>query len=252
MSELKLRPPSDQWNDSEEGEAVFTFEEDQVGTEGVGGGEHDGGAVGDKFAPIGTLRIGDESGDEAKGAAAGIGADEKQVRSALMVSCKAESGMVVDVVFVIVFTRGDPLEFAERVGGGEEADFAGGVAVHDEEEIGAAARAFDVDAKTFVGFFVEELVCAGGVTEGMAKESVGAFGEGIFDDVEKMAVVGGPGGGGDAFDAEGQEFGGAEIFDLEGVLAEAGGVGRVGEEMVVVGDFEGAEAEEGVALGEDV
>ena len=41
-----------------------------------------------------------------------------------------------------------------------------------------------------------------------------------------------------------------EILDFEGVLAEAGGVGGVGEEGIVVADFEDAEAEEGVAFGE--
>jgi len=41
--------------DAEEGQTVFAFEEDEVRAEHVGGGEHDGGAVGDEFAPVGTL-----------------------------------------------------------------------------------------------------------------------------------------------------------------------------------------------------
>jgi hypothetical protein len=157
--------------------------------------------------------------------------------------------VVVDVIFVIVFARSDQAEFAERVGGGEEADFAGGVAVDDEDQIGAATGALDVEVEAFVGFVVEELIGASGVTQGVTIEAVGSLGERIFDDVEEMAVVGAPGGGGDAFDAEGQEFGGTEVFDLQRVLAEAGSVGGVGEEMIVVGDLERAEAEEGVALG---
>src|SRR5690242_9774808 len=153
--------------------------------------------------------------------------------------------MVVGVIFVIVFAGGDQSKLAERSGGGEEADFAGSVAVDDEDEIRAAAGAFDVNVETLVGFFVEELVGAGGIAEDVAIKAMGALGEPVFDYIEEMAVVGGPGGGGDAFDAEGQEFGGAEVFDLENVLAEAGGVGGVGEEVVVVGDLEGTEAEEG-------
>src|SRR5208283_2586278 len=59
-------------------------------------------------------------------------------------------------------------------------------------------------------------------------------------------------GGRDALDAEREERGVVQIFDLEGVLAEAGGVGGVGEEGIVVTDFKDAEAEERVAFGEDV
>jgi hypothetical protein len=159
-----------------------------------------------------------------------------------------QSRMVVAVVFVVVFAGSDEAEFAERVGGGEKANFAGGVAVDAEHEISAAAGTLYVNVEALVGFIIEELVCAGRIAEDVAIKAMGTLGEGIFDYVEEMAVVGGPGGGGDAFDAEGQEFGGTEIFDLERVLAEAGDVGGVGEELVVVGDFEATEAEEGMAL----
>jgi len=106
--------------------------------------------------------------------------------------------------------------------------------------------------EALVGFFVDELVGAGGIAEYVAIKAIGSLGDRIFYYVEEVAVVGGPGRGSDAFDAKGQEFGSAEVFDLERVLAEAGGVGGVGEEMVVVGDFERAEAEEGMALGQGV
>src|SRR6476620_2726210 len=128
--------------------------------------------------------------------------------------------MVVGVVFVVVFAGSDEAEFAERVGGGEKANFAGGVAVDVEYEISATARTFDVNVEALVGFFVEELVRASRIAEDVAIKAMGTLGEGIFDYVEEMAIVGGPDGGGDAFDTEGQEFGCAEIFDLQRVLAE--------------------------------
>ena len=224
----------------------------------MSGGEHDGRAVGDEFPPVGALGIGDRSGYEAECAAAGVGADEENVVCNVPVcKCKPwnpglECGMVLNVVFVIVFAGSDQLEFAERVGSGEEADFAGGVAVDDEDEISAAAGALDVNVEALVGFFVKELVGSGGIAESVAIETMGPLGDGIFDDEEKVAVVGGPGGGSDAFDAEGQEFERTQVFDLERVLAETGGVCGVGEEMVVVGDLERAEAEEGMALGQGV
>ena len=65
-----------------------------------------------------------------------------------------------------------------------------------------------------------------------------------------MHVVGGPGDGAYALDFSGEGFAGFEILDVEGVLAEAGGVDGVGEPAAVVGDVGGADGEEGVAFGE--
>ena len=63
--------------------------------------------------------------------------------------------MMVNVVFVVVFAGGDQLKFAGGLIGAEEADFAGGVAIGDEEQIGAAAGALDINAEALV-FFLEE------------------------------------------------------------------------------------------------
>jgi len=125
------------------------------------------------------------------------------------------------------------------------------MAVDGEEKVGTAARAFDVDAEAFIGFFEEECVGFGG-TEDVAIETVGALGNFVFDCVEEGLVVGSPGGARGAFDFEGQECIGGEILYLKCVLAEAGNVGGAGEELVVVADFEGTEAEEAVAFGEGV
>ena len=81
-------------------------------------------------------------------------------------------------------------------------NLASGVAVGDEEEIGAAAAAFDINAETLVFLLVEKRVRAGGA-EDVAKELMGALGNFVFDDIEEGAIVGGPGGGGDTLDAEG-------------------------------------------------
>jgi len=86
----------------------------------------------------------------------------------------------------------------------------------------------------------------------MAIEAVGALGNFVFDDVEEGEIVGGPGGAGDALEAEREEFVGVEILDFEDELAETGVVRGIGEETIVVADVEGAEAEEGVAFGEGV
>ena len=54
-----------------------------------------------------------------------------------------EGRMVIQIVFVIVLTGSDQAKFTKRVASAKIVDFAGGVAVSDEEKIVAAAGAFD-------------------------------------------------------------------------------------------------------------
>src|SRR6476660_4954289 len=146
--------------------------------------------------------------------------------------------MVLDIIFVIVFAGCDEAKLVKRADRGEKADFAGGVAVRDQEKKGSAAGAFDVQAEALVGFFKQQRVGGGGIAKAVTIETMGALGDRIFDHIEEVAVVGGPGGSGHTLGSEREEFTGSQVFDLQGVLAEPGGVGRVGEEVVVVGDFE--------------
>src|SRR6266404_349911 len=210
--------------------------------EGLRGREHDLGPIGDEFAPAIAAWVADGSRHQAKRAAAGIGADVENATGTVA----GQAGMMVSVVFVIVFARGNEAEVGIGLSGGKEADLAGGVAGDGEEEKGAAAGALDIEAKALVALFVEqsiELGCA----EDVAVEAVGALGGFVFDGIEERAIVGGPGGAGDALDSNGESLAGGQILDLQRVLAEAGGVERVGEQGIVVADGEGAEAEKGVA-----
>ena len=115
--------------------------------------EHDFRASGDELAPGIAARVVDVGGNQAKRAAAGIGAN---VEDAGRIASRA--GMVVDVIFVVVLPRIDQAECRVRLSCRKEANFAGRVARDSQQEKGAAARAFDIDAKTFVRFFVEERV----------------------------------------------------------------------------------------------
>jgi len=158
---------------------------------------------------------------------------------------------MIDVVLVIVFAGRDQSEFAGGLIGAEKADFARSVAVGNEEEVRAAASALDINAEAFVFFLVEEGVGDAGA-EDVAIEAMGTLGNLVFNDVEEGEIVGGPGGAGGAFDAEGEEFVGLQILYFEDELAEAGVVRGIGEPAIVVADVEGAEAEEGVAFREGV
>jgi hypothetical protein len=71
----------------------------------------------------------------------------------------------------------------------------------------------------------------------------------VFDGVEERGVVGGPSNGSDALDLAGKGFARREVPDVEGVLAEARGVGCVGEPAAVVGDVGCADRKKRMALG---
>src|SRR5260370_3817807 len=174
------------------------------------------------------MRIVDTSGDQAKRAAAGIGADIEDAASRVGWG----AGVVVDVIFVVVFARGDQAKVGIGLVGGEEAHLAGGVAGNGEEQEATAAGAFDVEAKALVGFFVEQRI-GPAATHDVAIEAVGALGGFVFDSVEERAVVGRPGGTGDGLDANGQRLASAQIFVLQRVLPEAGSVEGIGEDEIV-------------------
>jgi len=86
----------------------------------------------------------------------------------------------------------------------------------------------------------------------VAEEFVGTLGDFVFDGVEQRFVVGCPRDAGGAFDAFGKRVGVAEIFDLKRVLTKAGGVEGIGEEFVVIAEFERIETQKRVTCGQSV
>ena len=193
--------------------------------------------MGDDFVPVVAAGRGDGRGDEAEVAAAVVGADEP------------EAVAMVDGVLVLVVARGDEGEAAVGLVGGEDAGFGGGVAGRFQNEEFAIAGAADAEVEALVVVLVDE--CVGRVlrAEGVPPELELALLLLVFDGVEKGGIFGGPDDGADAFDFSGEGLAGFEVLDAEGVLAEAGGVGGVGEPAAVVGDVGVADGEEGVALG---
>src|SRR5260370_32815727 len=102
--------------------------------EGLRGREHDLGPIGDEFAPAIAAWVADGSRHQAKRAAAGIGADVENATGTVA----GQAGMMVSVVFVIVFARGNEAEVGVGLRGGKEADLAGGVDGHGGGERGGA------------------------------------------------------------------------------------------------------------------
>src|ERR1700687_2724219 len=60
-------------DNSQGGEAVFAFDEDKMGFEGVRAADHNFGAIGNKFTPIFATRVGGGGGNQVEGSSARIG-----------------------------------------------------------------------------------------------------------------------------------------------------------------------------------
>src|SRR6266568_1767057 len=84
----------------------------------------------------------------------------------------------------------------------------------------------------------------------MPVKPVRTLGRFVFDGIEERLIVGSPGNTGDAFDALGEQFTAAQVPHKESVLAEAGCICGISEQLVVVADLEGAEPEKAVPFSE--
>ena len=70
------------------------------------------------------------------------------------------------------------------------------------------------------------------------------FGLLILNGVEEGAVIRCPDDGADPLRLVGQHFACSQIFNVQGVLAESRGVGRIGQQVAVIGDGDGAQRHE--------
>lgn len=198
--------------------------------------EDDVGAGGDEFGPALFAEMVFGGGDDAEVL---VGVIDAEVEFA---------GGVVDVVLEVFFAGEDDAPFAGFVGWAD-LGFGFGFAFGDDDEEFFVAGSSEAEGEFFVFFFVDHLVFRG--AELVAVDPFAAFGFVFFDVIEDV-VVGAPDEGIDLRDGVREEDVVLQVFDLEEVLAVAGGVGGVGEEVAVVGDVAGFVVEEVVAGGEDV
>src|SRR5690242_3169085 len=84
----------------------------------------------------------------------------------------------------------------------------------------------------------------------MPVKPVRTLGRFVFDGIEERLIVGSPGNTGDTFDALGEQFTGVQVPHKESVLAKAGCVRGIREQLIVIADLEGAEPEKAVPLSE--
>ena len=133
--------------------------------------------------------------------------------------------------------------------GGQHLAFSRGVAGGFQDDEFAVAGAAGAEVEALVVVLVDQHVAGSGRAACVTPELVLALLLLVFDGSRRACVVGGPDDGAYALDFSGESLAGFEILDVEGVLAEAGGVSGVGEPAAVVGDVGGADGEEGMALG---
>src|SRR6266702_890173 len=82
----------------------------------------------------------------------------------------------------------------------------------------------------------------------MPIEPVGTLRDFVLNGVEKCAIVGGPGDACDAFDLLGKGTARMEIFYVKRIFAEAGRIGRIGEQLIIVADLEGTQPKKRMSL----
>ncbi len=105
------------------------------------------------------------------------------------------TGMMIRVIFMVVFARSDQPKFSAGLIGAQVADFAGRMARDGEKQKSAAARAFHRDSKPLVGLLEYQRISFAGA-QNMPIEPVRALRRFVLDGVEQRTVVGGPGGAG--------------------------------------------------------
>ena len=202
------------------------------------------GVEGKKLGPLIAIGRGYRRGDDAEVFAGVVGAD---VEDAFFFRAR---GAMLGVVLLVVDARGKKAEVAGGVCGLEEAVLVGDVGAGLDHEVLSVAGLADADVEALVRLMEDHGIVGGLCADGVAEEVIVALRGLVFGGVEERLRVGGPDDGADAEGGVGQVLHGAEVANVEGVLAIAGLVGGVGEEVAIGRDGEGAEGHEGFALGE--
>src|SRR6266436_4979888 len=128
-------------------QAALAFEQHNVSLKNLRGSKHDFGAIGNDLAPEFSARVVHRSGHQAESAPAGIRANVKHS----LIRMRCQPGMMVSVIFMVVFARSDEPKFPRGLIGAQVADFAGRMTRDGEKWKSAAARALHCDSKALVG-----------------------------------------------------------------------------------------------------
>jgi hypothetical protein len=154
---------------------------------------------------------------------------------------------MLDVVLVLVLPRRNRLPLAGGRGRVEVFHFRRRQAADLDQHEPATARARHAEAEALVLLVVQQHIVF--LADDVSIDTVGTLG-GIGDRVEERLVVGGPRHRRDLFDRTLEHRPGAQILHRQSIFAEAGIVGRIGEQVAVVADALRADAHVLLALRE--
>ena len=152
-------------DDADALQPVLALDDDQVALEGFDRVDLDIGPVRDDLAPCRSRRVARRSFEHAEVERVLVGQDEKQLAG------------VGDVVFDLGFARLHDLEhrrpgFVHRVVEARCVHLGGGVALHDDEDVLAAACHFETHEEGGVGFAIQLDVAFNRPSEGVAPHRV--------------------------------------------------------------------------------
>ena len=217
-------------------QATLALVPDEVIGEEIDVEEHDVVAVRYHLRPVLLARRPDGRRHQAEVATRGVGANVEKAAA------------VIDVVLVSCLSRLHQRRRGKGVAGGQEPHLRRGVRHGGDEHEVAGARAPLVEVEPLVRLFVEKVVLRR--ADRVPVDLVGALGDRVFHDVEEIPWVARPGDRVDARDPLRPVLHGAQVAHVQVVLAEAGLVGRIGEQVAVVAHVPRTELHELLALGE--
>src|SRR6185437_13187027 len=166
-------------------------------------------AMSNEFFPTSLRGVGDRRGHDAK------------VFGSLVTANIEKVATVIDVVLVIRFSWTDNFQSGGRSIRRQVLPLARSLALRTQQNHGLVARAAGADVEEFVFLFKDQIrLCT---SQNVPKELVRSFGDGVFSSEEDRFVVSGPRHISHSFKRLRQLLTGAQVLDLELVLAVAGG-----------------------------
>ncbi|OPZ91054.1 MAG: hypothetical protein BWY75_00477 [bacterium ADurb.Bin425] len=218
--------------------ACVFAESNQMSLEEKEAGEQHAGLVRYHFLPVLTSRLAHRRLEEAEVGGSFIGANIEVL------------AVIVDIVLDAGKARHQGLELTERLVGRQSGDIAGGVALALQVDVSTAARTSHADPEELVLLFLDENVALG--AELVPVDLVGTLGDGVLGGVEESLVIGGPSHRSDALSQNRRGLTGAQVLHHQLVLAEAGVVVSVSQEVLAGAEAGRTDLEEGLAFGQFV
>ena len=167
--------------------------------------------------------------------------DQPEIASPVVDADVQEPVAVVGIIFDVLAPRHQQPGLCIRFRSPQQTRFAGSVASALDHDILAVARAARAQIEPFVGLFQHQHVVRHRRPQPMPVQLELPLLHLILDRIKQCPVVGRPHDRPHAFPRFRQELACPQVLDMQRVLPEACGVGRIGQQAAVVGDVHAAQ-----------